>query len=142
MSDLLSVTESVSLSSPEPSASPIGHLTHRYHFRSNCLKLRITTFVILQNAFEIIATTFTSHGTCRNLKWRGKKTEMTNREVKTQFYLLTHSRLPSILIYITPSTMRPRDLVWCFPHVLMAFSAVIMGITTMTEQAACDRVPD
>ena len=30
--------------------------------------LRFTTFVILRNTVEIIATTFPSHGTCRNFK--------------------------------------------------------------------------
>ena len=65
--------------------------THRYHFRSNCSKLRNTTFVILQNPFEIIATTFASHGTCRNFK----KDRMINHEVKTRG-LFTHSQTLAI----------------------------------------------
>ena len=96
VSDLLSVNESVSLSSatspdlsvrspPRPSR-PID-ITF---VQSNCSKLRNTTFVILQNPFKIIATTFASHGTCRNLK-----TEMINRDVKTRG-LFTHPQPSAI----------------------------------------------
>ena len=70
--------------------------------------LRFTTFVILRNPFVIIATTFASHGISSNYK-NGHSKRPNERWIaaksKHEVYLLTHSRPPSILIYITHSIM-------------------------------------
>ena len=100
VSDLLSVTESESVLLSSPDTQVPTH--RRYHVRSNCSKLRITTFVILQNPLEIIATIFASHGTCRTA-------------INSNLHNTSHNEAPRCRLV--------------FSTCLMTFSAVIMGIS-------------
>ena len=77
--------------------------------------LIFTTFVILRNPFEIIATTFDSHGRCSSYK--NGQTKRPNDELRSQntiifIYSLTAAAINSNL-HNTSQNEAP-DLVWCF----------------------------
>ena len=107
--------------------------THRYHFHSiklqNCKIQPLSSCKTPSKSLPLLSLATAHAGT---LKMAGQKDRNDQSQCQNTRTIYSQPSAINSNLHNT-SIMRPRDLLWCFQCVLMTFSAVIMGISPMTQ---------